>query len=413
MNAKHALGLALLALSTLDSPFSTARAQGTAFTYQGQIANNGSPANGNFDFTFALFNNSSTNTGQIGSTLTDLDVGVTNGLFTVTLDFGPVFAGNSNWLSIAVRTNGGDTFAALNPLQQLTPTPYAIYAPNAGTAASANSVAGTNIVGNITGAFTGNGAGLTNLNLTGSTGLLTANELPANVALLDASSQNFTGQNTFSGSVGIGTNTPAAPLDVKGTGIPTALIDGSSTVGTWGVLRNTSAGGTNWQLISTGSANGEGPGKLLFDCGPTPSFVNVNALTLQPNGNVGIGTTSPANNLEVAGTAQFDGNVGIGTASPASALHVAGASGITLGVNPSSGGYTALESVSQLGFQWLSPVAGHPGLRLNLWQSDPAAPRRQRRHRHDHSDQQAASPRHRRRQWTPYLNWRHYLNWSR
>ena len=106
------------------------------------IANNGSPANGNFDFTFALFNNSSTNTGQIGSTLTDLDVGVTNGLFTVTLDFGPVFPGDSNWLSIGVRTNGGDTFAALNPLQELTPTPYAIYAPNAGTAASANSVAG-------------------------------------------------------------------------------------------------------------------------------------------------------------------------------------------------------------------------------------------------------------------------------
>jgi hypothetical protein len=36
-------------------------AQGTAFTYQGQLQNNGSPANGNYDFTFALFNNSSTN----------------------------------------------------------------------------------------------------------------------------------------------------------------------------------------------------------------------------------------------------------------------------------------------------------------------------------------------------------------
>ena len=30
-------------------------AQGTAFTYQGQLQNNGSPASGAYDFTFALF----------------------------------------------------------------------------------------------------------------------------------------------------------------------------------------------------------------------------------------------------------------------------------------------------------------------------------------------------------------------
>jgi hypothetical protein len=51
---------------------------------------------------------------------------VTNGLFTVTLDFGSVFNGNATWLSITVRTNGGAGFTALSPLQELTPTPYAI-----------------------------------------------------------------------------------------------------------------------------------------------------------------------------------------------------------------------------------------------------------------------------------------------
>jgi hypothetical protein len=140
---------ALLALCALHSSLCTAEAQGTAFTYQGRLNSSGSPANGSYDFTFALFNNNGTNTGQVGGALTNLDVGVTNGLFTVTLDFGAVFAGNATWLAIGVRTNGDASFTALNPLQELTPAPYAIYASNAGSAASANSVAATNITGTI------------------------------------------------------------------------------------------------------------------------------------------------------------------------------------------------------------------------------------------------------------------------
>jgi hypothetical protein len=176
--------LALLALFTLNSELSTARAQGTAFTYQGELNDSGSPANGNYDFTFALFN-SSTNSGQAGNTMTNLDMGVTNGLFTVTLDFGEVFTGANYWLAIGVRTNGNANFASLSPLQAITPAPYAIFAPNAGSAASANSVSATNITGAIplaqlaaavvtntetgltlSGTFSGNGAGLTNLTLT-------------------------------------------------------------------------------------------------------------------------------------------------------------------------------------------------------------------------------------------------------
>jgi hypothetical protein len=58
------------------------------------------------------------------------------------------------------------------------------------------------------------------------------------------------------------------------------------------------------------------------------------------NGNVGIGTASPAATLDVNGNANISGNVGIGTASPAARLHVAGSGwfGADSGGLPSSAG---------------------------------------------------------------------------
>ena len=110
-------------------------AQGTAFTYQGQLQNHGSPANGLYDLQFSL-SNAPSGGSQVGNTLTVPGVGVTNGLFTTTLDFGLVFAGNPTWMAINVRSNGVGGYVGLNPLQQLTPTPYAIYAEHAMTLAN-------------------------------------------------------------------------------------------------------------------------------------------------------------------------------------------------------------------------------------------------------------------------------------
>jgi len=160
----------------------SAAAQGTEFSYQGQLTVNGTPAAGNCDLSFSLFSNNNTNSGQVGATLTNLGVGVTNGLFNVTLDFGANFPGTRRWLAIGVRSNDGGGFTVLNPLQELTPVPYAIYASNAGAAASANSVSSTNITGaislaqlsgtvitnnasglSLSGSFTGNGSGLSNV----------------------------------------------------------------------------------------------------------------------------------------------------------------------------------------------------------------------------------------------------------
>jgi hypothetical protein len=92
--------LTVLAFSIISLQLSTVFGQGTAFTYQGQLQNNGSPASGSYDLTFTLFNTNITGV-PIVVPVTNNAVGVTNGLFTVLIDFGPgAFTGTSNWLSL-------------------------------------------------------------------------------------------------------------------------------------------------------------------------------------------------------------------------------------------------------------------------------------------------------------------------
>src|SRR5262245_14343587 len=79
-------------------------AQTTAFTYQGRLADAGNPANGNYDFEFKLFDTLPVGTGtQLGSTLQRLNVPASNGIFTVSLDFGANFPGANRFLEIGVR----------------------------------------------------------------------------------------------------------------------------------------------------------------------------------------------------------------------------------------------------------------------------------------------------------------------
>ena len=103
-----AIALSLLVFTLIDPP-STSQAQGTAFTYQGRLNDGAAVANGNYDFTFTLWNAAS-GPSQTGGALTNSAVVISNGLFTVSLDFGANFTGAARWLEIAVRTNGGGSF---------------------------------------------------------------------------------------------------------------------------------------------------------------------------------------------------------------------------------------------------------------------------------------------------------------
>src|ERR1035441_3709936 len=99
---------------------------GTAFTYQGRLNASGVPATGSYDFIFTLYTNSATGS-QISLFPTN-GLPVTNGLFTVSMDFGNLFNGTAYWLGISVRTNSGGSYSPLNPRQPLTAVPNALFA---------------------------------------------------------------------------------------------------------------------------------------------------------------------------------------------------------------------------------------------------------------------------------------------
>ncbi|HTY86998.1 MAG TPA: tail fiber domain-containing protein [Candidatus Acidoferrum sp.] len=165
--------LLMLVLPSLLHPCSTVLAQGTAFTYQGRLNDGTSPANGRYDFEFRIFDAAAPGAGTSLGTPNPNSlsaVGVTNGLFTVILDFGnnPFAAGAPRWLEISVRTNGPGSFSTLDPRQALTATPYAITASNlTGVVSSAGlsgAYSGAVTFNNSGSSFSGNGSGLLNVN---------------------------------------------------------------------------------------------------------------------------------------------------------------------------------------------------------------------------------------------------------
>ena len=101
----------------------------TTFTYQSRLTDEDTPANGSYDFQFELYK-AAEGVVQVGSTVTLDDVPVTNGLFSVELDFGSdAFTGEARWLEIGVREGTSDgAYTTLTPRHALTAVPYALYA---------------------------------------------------------------------------------------------------------------------------------------------------------------------------------------------------------------------------------------------------------------------------------------------
>jgi len=119
--------IAILALS-LNTSMSLAQSVGSAFSYQGELIDNGSPANGDYNFNVKLF---TTETG--GSAVTDEvynDITVTNGLFNLEIDFGDMVYEDSEqyYLEFDVMLSAGGTLTTLAPRNKLLAVPYATQA---------------------------------------------------------------------------------------------------------------------------------------------------------------------------------------------------------------------------------------------------------------------------------------------
>jgi hypothetical protein len=243
--------LALAALAVLSS-LALAQPLSTAFTFQGELDNTGSPVSGVYDLRFTLFD-AVTGGAQQGPQLCSDNVTVTNGKVAVQLDFGTQFAGQQRFLQVEARPDtglscsNGTGFVALSPRQSLSAVPNAVFSLNAAAATTAfnatqlngqpaafytnaanltGTVPSASISGSYSSAlalsstsniFTGNGAALTGLNAANITaGSLPDSRLSTNIARLNSSNAFGSFTNSFLGNVGIGTASPVTLLHVKG-----------------------------------------------------------------------------------------------------------------------------------------------------------------------------------------------------
>ncbi|MBI5384638.1 MAG: tail fiber domain-containing protein [Verrucomicrobia bacterium] len=273
-----------------------AHAQGTAFTYQGVLGQGGNAVNGSADLTFTLYDAASGGD-TVGTSNVVSDLVLSNGLFTVTLDFGAgAFNGAARWLQIAARpgaSTGG--YTNLAPRTPITATPYAIYAASAATAGNVSSLAASNITGTIDdGSLSANVARL-NVGNTFSESQTIRTSAGGLVISSSTGGQFGSGTLRVQGNTGLGTDPrPDHRLAVAGTVIAGGFVGNGSE------LANVNAVTAD---LATSAANFTGPvadsqlsANVALRAGGN-IFSGNQSFT---SGNVGIGTATPNNLLDVA-----------------------------------------------------------------------------------------------------------------
>ena len=235
--------------------------QSTAISYQGRLNDGGKAVTGTYDLSFSLFGQLSGGSAVKGP-ITIAGVGVTNGLFTLTLDFGAgAFDASSRWIEMAVRTNGASSYTTLSPRRALLPSPQAIYANTAGQASSvpASGVTGTLALSQLP-VLNVSGAGLTGLNASQlATGTVPDGRLSANVSKLDAA-QVFSASNRFNG--------PLTALHSSNTFAGTFTGNGSALTGlTASAVVGTVAAATNFSGELSGDITGTQSAAIIATVG--------------------------------------------------------------------------------------------------------------------------------------------------
>lgn len=259
-------------------------AQTPEFTYQGRLVDGSLPASGTYEMRFRLFDAESGGTPQPPATPITLDftiaggnpVTVTNGVFTVKLDFSVnAFPGAARFLEISVRRTASDPFTMLNPRQPITSAPHNIRSLTSGssdglsvacvlcvTDAQILSVDGAKITGTVANSTTAvNVSGVVPI-ANGGTGSSTKNfvDLSTNQSIVgnknfvqtatfsgaNIFSLNSSGSATFNGNIAFNN---ANPITVSGTITADGSIRAEQFTGSGEGLTNV-PGTLIWQTVS-------------------------------------------------------------------------------------------------------------------------------------------------------------------
>ncbi len=378
MKSAKMLTILVLALAIiLTRPeVSEAAPMGTAFTYQGHLYDANYAANGQYDFAFKLYD-ANVGGSKVGTDVNLADVDVIDAYFTVELDFNDVnaFNGEARWLVIGVRVgdmNDPNSYTILSPRQEVTPTPYALYAKNA-AGDSDWSISGSNMYSSVTGNV---GIGTTSpgkkLDVAGGINATDYYYLNDNVLVYNTPGTGnfFYGWDVAvqkhsmatngverlvidsAGNVGIGTTTPSAKLDVVGT----LEVVASDTLSVSASNSNTSG------YAVYGQASGSSGGGVQGWANNTGNVMNVGGM-FQAEGEEGRGVYGAANNtadsINFGGYFRASGGRGRGVAGSCTGTNGVGVYGSAsgdngIGIIGSTSGGTSSKGV----YGWASSTTG-------------------------------------------------------
>lgn len=302
---------------------SAAFGQTGEFTYQGRLVDGSLAASGTYEMRFRLFDAETDGTQQPQPTPITLDftvagsnpVTVTNGVFTVKLDFTAIaFPGAVRFLEISVRRTASDPFTLLNPRQPITSAPHNIRSLTSGssdglsvacvlcvTDAQILSLDGSKVTGTVANATTAaNVSGIVPI-ANGGTGSSTQNFVD-----LSTNQSGIVGNKTFEGTITGNVFSAATQFSIGNNRV-------LSNPGTDNLFAGVGAGTSN----TSGERNaffGAGAGQANTD-GSFNAFFGSNAGLANNSGslNAFFGTNAGNANISGGDNAFFGTNAGANT----------------------------------------------------------------------------------------------------